>query len=232
MVSVSPKRAFLDYGPQGPGYLTWEQMFARGAGADVGVQQSGGTMQSMDSARVAELVGQAAAGDGHAWNALVDAYGGLVWAIARSEVRSASDAADVSQTTWLRLFEHIDRLNDPSRAGAWLATTARREARRVAGRARRTLPTDDTSLPEPPWYGDADVDEELLDRERVDGLHQAIDELPESNRALMRLLLHEPPLSYAAIARILRMPIGSIGPTRARCLKKLSAIMAPLADTY
>ncbi|HET6625227.1 MAG TPA: sigma-70 family RNA polymerase sigma factor [Nocardioidaceae bacterium] len=180
----------------------------------------------MDSARVAELVAQAAAGNADAWNALVDAYGGLVWSIARSEVSSASDAADVSQTTWLRLFEHIGRLKDPTRAGAWLATTARREARRVAGRARRTLPTEDTSLPEPRWYGDGDVDEELLSRERAEDLHDALEQLPEPNQKLMRLLMQEPPMSYAAIAEALRMPIGSIGPTRARCLRKLEALLA------
>jgi DNA-directed RNA polymerase specialized sigma24 family protein len=163
-------------------------------------------MRGIDDARAAELVGQAASGDSIAWDALVEAYGRLVWAIARGELRSAGDAADVSQTTWLRLYEHIDRLDDPCRVGAWLATTARREARRVAARGRRILPMDDTSMLRPWWGEDADVDEALLANERIDGL-------------------------YEAIAHTLQVPIGSIGPTRARCLRKLRSHLAPLEDS-
>jgi RNA polymerase sigma factor (sigma-70 family) len=188
-------------------------------------------MRGIDDSRAAELVGQAASGDSIAWDALVEAYGRLVWAIARGELRSAGDAADVSQTTWLRLYEHIDRLDDPCRVGAWLATTARREARRVAARGRRILPMDDTSMLRPWWGEDADVDEALLANERIDGLYEAIEQLSEPHRRLMLLLLREPPLSYAEIAHTLRVPIGSIGPTRARCLRKLRSHLAPLEDS-
>ena len=88
---------------------------------------------------VGVLVHAAAGGDQQAWSVLVDRYSKLVWAIARNHRLSADDAAEVSQTTWLKLAEHIDRLQDPSKVGGWLATTARHEALRVlrgAGRAR------------------------------------------------------------------------------------------------
>src|SRR3954463_10271046 len=94
----------------------------------------------------AELVRAAAGGDARAWERLVDAYVGLIWAIARNHRLGMSDAADVSQTTWWRLIEQIDRRHDPSRVGAWLATTARRECLRVLGRANRNVLLADTSV--------------------------------------------------------------------------------------
>jgi DNA-directed RNA polymerase specialized sigma24 family protein len=102
----------------------------------------------------------------------------------------------------------------------------------VAAGGRRTLPLDDSSMPQPPWTDDADVDEQLLGCERVDGLYEAIEHLSEAHRKLISLLLSEPPLSYAEIAETLQIPIGSIGPTRARCLRKLRGLMAPLADSF
>ena len=182
---------------------------------------------------VERLVKQAAAGDAAAWNALVSAYGGLVWAVALREVHSPRDAADVSQTTWLRLVEHIDRLNEPARVGAWLATTARREGRRVAAKARRMAPTDDERL-----HAQLDRDREagsnvssgveasLLRSEAAAAVAGAIARLGDRDQRLVRLLMQEPALPYATISGALDMPIGSIGPTRARCLAKLRVILA------
>ena len=79
----------------------------------------------------ADLVFAAKAGDSQAWNALVDRFASTVWAVARAHRLSAADAADVSQTTWMRLVEHLDRIEQPERVGAWLATTARRESLRI-----------------------------------------------------------------------------------------------------
>src|SRR4051794_3498545 len=93
---------------------------------------------------LAPLVHAAAGGDEAAWNALVDRFSGLVWAVARAHRLGAADAADVSQTTWLRLVENLTRLRDPEAVGAWLASTARREALRVLRRGSReaALPED------------------------------------------------------------------------------------------
>ena len=93
-----------------------------------------------------ELVRAAAEGDQQAWDALVDRFAGLVWAIARAHRLSPADAADVSQTTWLRLVEHLGRIRDPERVGAWLAATARHECLRVIRHAGRFVADGDVDL--------------------------------------------------------------------------------------
>ena len=165
------------------------------------------------------LVRAAADGDAAAWDRLVDGFSGLVWAVARGMGLDHMDAADVSQTTWLRLAEHLDRLQDPDRVGGWLATTARREALRVRERAQRAVPVAD-------GLDEADQDLEDLDAglirdERGVALWSAFRELPEPCRCLLRVLLADPPPSYEEVSKALDMPIGSIGPRRARCLESL-----------
>jgi len=176
----------------------------------------------------AVLVRSAAAGDRTAWESLVDGYSGLIWAIARNHRLSAGDAADVSQTTWLRLLEHIDRLNNPTRVGAWLATTARRESLRLQARSKRTVLVGEEwdFKPDPAMAAQVpEVDEDLLRAERDEALAAALDQLPPRCQALMRLLLVDPPPSYEEVSSALDMPIGSIGPTRGRCLEKLRLLM-------
>jgi len=168
---------------------------------------------------VAALVRAAAAGDERAWSALVDRFSKLVWAIARNHRLCADDAAEVSQTTWLRLAEHIDRLQDPSKVGGWLATTARHESLRVLRGAGRQIPMGD-DMPEPDRPAPA-VDEELLRNERDRMLWQAFSRLPARDQALLRLLISDPMPSYEEIGAAMGMPVGSVGPTRARCLERL-----------
>ena len=101
------------------------------------------------SSGVGELVRAAATGDRQAWDELVDRYSGLLWSIAIAYRLGRADAADVVQTVWLRLLENLERLRDPDRVGAWLATTARRECQRSLAQTRRMLPTDDEWRLEP-----------------------------------------------------------------------------------
>lgn len=170
---------------------------------------------------VARLVRAAAAGDEGAWNRLVEAYSGLIWAIARSHRLNDADAADTAQATWLRLLEHLGDLHDPDRVGAWLATTARRECLRVLCAENRQLPYgDDPPEPVDPGPG---VDSELLTGERDAALWTAFGRLRGGDRALLRLLMADPQPSYEEISAALEMPIGSIGPTRARALERLRA---------
>jgi RNA polymerase sigma factor (sigma-70 family) len=175
-------------------------------------------------AEMADLLGRAAAGDQNAWGHIVDRYGPLVWSVARSFRLSSADAADVHQATWLRLVEQLDTIRDPERLGAWLATTARREALALLRRASRDLPTGDMHLLEPRMDNsvpDLAPDSELLRRERDEDLWNAIGKLPGNCRNLLRLLLIDPPPSYSEVSAALDIPVGSIGPTRARCLEQL-----------
>lgn len=170
---------------------------------------------------VAELVRAAAAGNDRAWRELVARYGGLVWSIARSHRLSHADAADVVQCTWLKLVQHLSAIKNPDAVGGWLATTARRECLRVLEGAKCQVPFGD-DLPEPPG-DDTALDDELLRGERDSLLWQAVAMLRPEDQALVRMLASDPPASYAEISDALGMPIGSIGPTRARCFERLRA---------
>ena len=177
-------------------------------------------VRSRDMAEVAELVRAAADGDRAAWHGLVDRYNGLVWSVARSHRLSTVDASDVVQTTWLRLVEHLDRLQDPERVGAWLATTARRECLRTLRHSARMVVSDEP----PEQVTEAQLDAALLAEERDRALWQAFGGLSERCQTLLRILVADPPPSYDEIGAALDMPIGSIGPTRARCLERLRGL--------
>lgn len=168
---------------------------------------------------VAALVSAAAAGSRPAWDELVDRYVGLLWSIARGFRLSESDAADVVQTTWLRLLEHIDGVHDGARVGAWLATTARRECLRALAYRNRVVLGDDALLEQA--VEQEDVAAALLRRERSDELSRAIESLPRRWRQVMDMLLADPSPSYDEISQRLGIPIGSIGPTRGRCVARL-----------
>jgi RNA polymerase sigma factor (sigma-70 family) len=165
------------------------------------------------------LIEQAARGDDRAWNVLVDRFSSLVWATARAHRLARDDAADVAQTTWLRLVENLDRIREPDRIGAWLATTARHESLRVIRRGAREQPVDDADLFEAP---DDDAIERILGDPARDGaLWRAFAALSERCKSLLRLLLSDEEPSYDVVGAALGMPVGAIGPTRMRCLERL-----------
>lgn len=177
----------------------------------------------MTETPVAELLVAAGAGSQDAWNALVDRYGRLVWSVVRGFRFDSATAADVSQTVWLRLVEHCDRIRDPERLASWLATTARNESIRASRRLARAIPTefsvevaDDTA---------PSLDERLLDDEQLGEVLGAFGEMSSKCREILELLCTDPPLDYEAISEILGMPIGSIGPTRARCIDRLRRLL-------
>jgi len=170
-----------------------------------------------------QLIRAAAAGDQAAWNELVERFQGLVWATARSFRLSRADAADVAQTTWLRLVENLDRIREPERLAGWLATTARREALRHLRLHGRELASDEADLFESPV--DDPLEVALLTEERDTTLWRAFAQLSERCQTLLRLLVSEEEPSYEAIGAALDMPIGAIGPTRMRCLDKLRSFV-------
>jgi len=170
-----------------------------------------------------ELVAAATAGDQRAWDALVERYTSLLWAIARSYRLPAADASDVVQTTWLRLVEHLDQVADPDRLPGWLATTTRRECLRLLRRADRE--TSSPAILDVP--DDApELDAGMLSDERDAALWRAFSQLDEFCQRLLRVLTAaDPAPSYSEVSRALGIKIGSIGPTRARCLAKLRSLV-------
>lgn len=181
---------------------------------------------------VEELVARAAGDDQAAWSLLVDRFAGLVWSVARSVGLGETDAADVCQTTWMRLAEHLDDVQETARLGAWLATTARREAIRVSRLGSRQVPVD-------PWEWLQREDDALetpetglLATERRLSVQLAVAELPERCRRLLLALAADPPASYVEISTGLNLPMGSIGPTRSRCLQRLAQLLEQLDAAY
>jgi RNA polymerase sigma factor (sigma-70 family) len=179
---------------------------------------------SFEDDDLVEIVAQARAGMNAAWETLIQRFGGLVAAIARRCRLSDADVAEVCQTTWLRLVENLDRIEQPERLSAWLATTSRRESIRIATRRAMVSVTDSVYLvPD----DDADpLDAALLREEQVRAIRMAAERLSPRCQRLLGLLMGDDDLPYKAIAEQLSMPIGSIGPTRGRCLDHLSLILA------
>ena len=181
----------------------------------------------MEAVSHGELLHLAAGGSRGAWDELIERFGQMVWSVARSFRLDDSTARDVSQTVWLKLIENIDRINDPERLPGWLATTTRREALRVAKARDRAIATDfEYDVPD-----DApSLDEMLIDEEENRLVVRAFSTLDEMCRQLLRLMTIEPPLSYEEISEVTGRPIGSLGPTRARCLEKLKGAIARITS--
>ena len=169
--------------------------------------------------QLTDLIQRAADGDQAAWDEIVERFSGLVWSTARAHRLTQAEAADVAQTTWLRLIENLDRIHDPERLGGWLATTARRECLRHIRLRGREVMIDDDSYFEAP--ADETADSTLITQERDGALRRGFARLSERCQALLRMLAAPESPSYEEIGAALDMPIGAIGPTRARCLEKL-----------
>jgi RNA polymerase sigma factor (sigma-70 family) len=180
---------------------------------------------SIAELEVALLVHRAASGDRRAWECLIDQYARLIWSITREFKLVESDAADVVQTTWMRLIEHIDRLRHPERVGSWLAATARNECLRNLAARKRIVFANEDGVFDGPADNDPEIDDALLARERAEIVREAMAHLPGRWQRLMELLMADPPVSYAEISDQLGLPVGSIGPTRARCLARLRTLL-------
>jgi RNA polymerase sigma factor (sigma-70 family) len=183
------------------------------------------TANNLEGPDVARLVRRAAEGDLDAWERLVDQYARLIWSITAEFKLVESDAADVAQTTWLRLLEHIDRIEYPVRVGSWLAATARHEClRSVAAHKKVVLTQDDMELTAAVEPAPA-VDERLLADERAYAVREAVSCLPGRWQRLLEMLMADPPVPYTEISDELGLPVGSIGPTRGRCLARLRVLL-------
>lgn len=177
----------------------------------------------MHDAPIGELLARAATGDHSAWEAIVERYQRLVWSVVRGFRLDDAAAADVTQTVWLRLVEHCDRIRDPERLPGWLASTARNESLRVLKKQRSQTPVSfEIDLSDPT---EQSFDENLVEDETERAVLRAFTRLPEESQQLLRLFIAEPPIDYATIADLVGKPIGSLGPTRQRILERLRRLV-------
>jgi RNA polymerase sigma factor (sigma-70 family) len=185
-----------------------------------------------DDPSVVALVHRASEGDQRAWDEIVERYASLVYAICSRYRLSSHDLEDVGQTVWLLLVEHLDKLREPAALPGWLATTTAHECLRVVKAAnkseRRGNSVDDARQ----FVDEREIEKDILVAERNATLRALFADLPERCQQLLSMLMNDPPYSYAAIHETLGIPIGSIGPQRARCLDRLrrSSAFAALVE--
>ncbi len=169
-----------------------------------------------------ELLRAAQGGDQAAWSELVRRLTPRLFGVARALGLNRTDASDVSQVAWLRLWSRIGELRDFERVSPWLATTVRNECLRHLRSSGRQLPVaGDEDEFEPDPTGQPEIDAGLLRTEREAALWKAFSQLPANCQRVLRLLMVDPPPTYEEVAAALDMPVGSLGPTRGRCLKLL-----------
>ena len=166
--------------------------------------------------------------DEQAWNALIERHQHIIDAVCRRYRLRPEDAADVSQTVWMKAIDNLDRIRDLRAMPGWIKTTAMRAAwTLLRSRDRLTLldVSQDNSAhwsPLAPAPYSSEVDTWMLLEERRAAVRDGLAELTESHRTLLSLLVADPPITYQQISDQLGLPMGSIGPTRARCLRKLA----------
>jgi len=181
----------------------------------------------------AALVLRCRRGEGAAWAALVHRYQRLVYAIVRRFGLDEHTAADVFQTVFARLVEHLPRIADPQRLQAWIVTTAKREVLLALRRGQRTvsMTRDEDAGDETAEFDIADdaqlPEDALADLQQQELVRRALDRMDARCRELLLLLFRDDgdKLPYEEVARRLGVAVGSIGPTRARCLGKLRGLV-------
>lgn len=174
-----------------------------------------------------ELVAAASSGSPDAWNTIVERFSSLLWSVARAHRLSMEDSADVVQNTWLKLLDHLDRIEKPEALPGWLATTARHEClSTLRRRGRDTLVRDDDLAGVVVDVEAAALDAALLEDERDVQLWDCFGDLSERCQRLLRVLMACDRPNYAEVSASLGMPVGSIGPTRMRCLSTLRSLVA------
>jgi RNA polymerase sigma factor (sigma-70 family) len=159
-------------------------------------------------------------GDDAALDELVRTMSPVLWHVVRATGLDREAAEDVVQNTWLTLVRSAESVRDPQAITRWLCTAARREAWRVSKSATRTRPVDDEVL-DARLPVQTSPESEVVSNDEKSLLWEALSRLPERCQRLLRIVAWEPRPDYSSVADALEMPIGSIGPTRRRCLDKL-----------
>ena len=171
-----------------------------------------------DDPVVTALVARARAGDQEAWDQIVERYAALIWRTCARHRLFGADADDVGANVWLRLVERLDSIREPAALPGWLATTTRNECLQLLKAKQRQVPVEEAELPDDEA---AASDEWLLREERHIALRAAFAALSQRCHTLLALLFRDPPPAYAEVSQRLGIAVGSIGPTRLRCLDDL-----------
>ncbi|MCW3100752.1 MAG: polymerase, sigma-24 subunit, subfamily [Chthonomonadaceae bacterium] len=184
-----------------------------------------------------DLISACLTGDEVAWDALIDRYAALVFSVCVRMGMPQSDAEDIFQDVCLILFEHLEDIRDTARLSGWLISTTRREVWRASRKRNVTLASE---LGEAEWEMEG---AESVHPQKATGnpegailalaeqqlMREAVERLPERCRMLLlQLYATDDPLSYQELAEKFSLPVGSIGPTRARCLQNLRKILQGL----
>ena len=198
-------------------------------GRDGGLRGRHGDVRRLSGAEIETLVARVRSGDAGAWDVLVRCLSPALHRGIGAFTLSVEARDDVFSNTWLKLLEHIDKIEKPASLVSWLMTTARNEALQFVKARARYVPVaepDVTSVDHQP------IDEALLDSELSVAVWRAFQHLSAACQSILRLLTLDPPLSYDEIVELLGLPHGSIGPTKGRCLEKLRSRpeLAPFLD--
>ena len=174
-----------------------------------------------------QLVEACLAGESEAWEALISRYQRLIYSIPLKSRLSPDDAADIFQSVSLKLFEKLETLREHDKISSWIITTTVRECWRMSAKNRREELTNETSSSLLEVSSDAPLaDHELEAMERRQTVRQAVESLPDRCRELLTILFYQSDeCTYVEIAQRMKMPVSSIGPTRARCLEKLKRLL-------
>lgn len=197
-----------------------------GAAGQGGPPAGGGAPEgSPGEMTVGTLVGAAAHGDQRAWEELLGRFDGMIAAVGRRYGLGPADVKDLQQTTWMRLIENLHRLEHPERVGGWLATTARRESLHLLSRSARCTTGADQMLANLADLRSPDLDAGPIAEERARVLTAAWARLKPRCQQLLSLLVAEDAVGYKELSQLLSMPVGSIGPTRGRCVEHLRRLV-------
>jgi RNA polymerase sigma factor (sigma-70 family) len=198
---------------------------ARGAGPSDGNATSGAAAPSDRNERMADLLDAARGGSVEALGQITTELTPMMWQVARAAGLGADDAADVVQTVWERLLTHLADIRVPQALTSWLVVTTKHEAWRMRSNGRRQRPTDQEWLTTIPDQAAGTEEQVVIDEQRR-ALWRAVSRLSAQCQELLRIVAFVPRPDYQSVSAALGMPVGSIGPTRGRCLAKARTLLA------
>jgi RNA polymerase sigma factor (sigma-70 family) len=185
--------------------------------------------QSDRTARMADLLDAARGGSEEALGQITAELSPMLWHVARAAGLGADDAEDVVQTAWERLLSHLADIRVPQALIGWLVVTTKHEAWRIRSCGRRQRPADQEWLTALPDHA-AGIEEQILLDEQQRALWRAVGRLSAQCQELLRIVAFIPRPDYQSVSAALGMPVGSIGPTRGRCLDKIRVLLADELD--